>query len=129
MSLCLSELLLSNLQWFGNLVTMQWWNDLWLNEGFASFVENVGVDFTNPEWKMMDQFYLDKFQTSMALDQLSNSHPIMAEVKDPAQINSLFDTISYDKVNKDNVSPYFIVLDMLTFLGASNTFYGKHKLT
>lgn len=108
---------------------MQWWNDLWLNEGFASFVENVGVDFTNPEWKMMDQFYLDKFQTSMALDQLSNSHPIMAEVKDPAQINSLFDTISYDKVNKDNVSPYFIVLDMLTFLGASNTFYGKHKLT
>lgn len=47
---------------------------------------------------MMDQFYLDKFQKSMALDQLSNSHPIMAEVKDPAQINSLFDSISYDKV-------------------------------
>ena len=77
---------------------MKWWSDLWLNEGFASFVENVGVNFTNPEWKMMDQFYLDKFQKSMALDQLSNSHPIMAEVKDPAQINSLFDSISYDKV-------------------------------
>ncbi|XP_068711670.1 endoplasmic reticulum aminopeptidase 1-like isoform X2 [Montipora foliosa] len=84
-------------QWFGNLVTMKWWNDLWLNEGFASFMESIGVNSTNPEWKMMDQFYLDKFQKSMALDQLSNSHPIMAEVKDPEQINSLFDSISYDK--------------------------------
>ncbi|XP_020619456.1 endoplasmic reticulum aminopeptidase 1-like isoform X1 [Orbicella faveolata] len=84
-------------QWFGNLVTMEWWNDLWLNEGFASFMENVGVDHIHPEWKMMDQFFLDKFQVSTALDQLTNSHPIMAEVKDPAQINSLFDSISYDK--------------------------------
>lgn len=95
---------------------MQWWNDLWLNEGFASFVENVGVNFTNPEWKMMDQFYLDKFQTSMALDQLSNSHPIMAEVKDPAQINSLFDTISYDKVSVDNMFHHISLLSLTPFL-------------
>ena len=79
---------------------MEWWNDLWLNEGFASFMENVGVDHIHPEWKMMDQFFLDKFQVSTALDQLTNSHPIMAEVKDPAQINSLFDSISYDKVSE-----------------------------
>ncbi|KAL9985906.1 hypothetical protein ACROYT_G008359 [Oculina patagonica] len=84
-------------QWFGNLVTMEWWNDLWLNEGFASFMENVGVNHIHPEWKMMDQFFLDKFQVSTSLDQLSNSHPIMAVVKDPAEINSLFDSISYDK--------------------------------
>ena len=81
---------------------MEWWNDLWLNEGFASFMENVGVNHTEPQWKMFDQFYLDKFQASLALDQLSNSHPIMAEVTDPAQINSLFDTISYDKVHVRN---------------------------
>ena len=64
-------------------------------------MENVGVDHIHPEWKMMDQFFLDKFQVSTALDQLTNSHPIMAEVKDPAQINSLFDSISYDKVSEN----------------------------
>ncbi|XP_031564452.1 glutamyl aminopeptidase-like [Actinia tenebrosa] len=84
-------------QWFGNLVTMKWWNDLWLNEGFASFIENIGANYTNPEWKMMDQFLLDKTQLSMNLDQMSNSHPISVRVDNPNQINSLFDSISYDK--------------------------------
>ncbi len=78
---------------------MEWWNDLWLNEGFASFMENVGVNHIYPEWKMMDQALLFNNQGAMAEDQLTNSHPIMAEVKDPAQINSLFDSISYDKVS------------------------------
>ncbi|KAJ7393660.1 hypothetical protein OS493_003316 [Desmophyllum pertusum] len=76
---------------------MEWWNDLWLNEGFASFIENVGVNHIHPEWKMIDQSLLDENQWAMKEDQLRNSHPIMAEVKDPAQINSLFDSISYDK--------------------------------
>ena len=95
----INAVLFVNFQWFGNLVTMEWWNDLWLNEGFASFMENVGVNRIHPEWKMMDQFFLDKFLVSTSLDQLSNSHPIMAVVKDPAEINSLFDSISYDKVS------------------------------
>ena len=86
-----------NLQWFGNLVTMEWWNDLWLNEGFASFMEFMGVNHTQPDWKMMELSIYENFQGAMSEDQLSNSHPIMAEVKDPAQINALFDSISYDK--------------------------------
>lgn len=101
------------LQWFGNLVTMEWWNDLWLNEGFASFMENVGVNYIYPRWKMMDQSLLDANQRAMTLDQLSNSHPIMADVKDPAQINSLFDSISYDKVSEKGlvVLLYFSTLE------------------
>ena len=47
-------------QWFGNLVTMKWWDDLWLNEGFASFAEYMGVHHIFPEWDMMDQFIHSK---------------------------------------------------------------------
>lgn len=84
-------------QWFGNLVTMQWWNDLWLNEGFASFVENLGAEHVKPEWKMMDQFVLDKTQPALHLDALASSHPISVKVDDPLDIESIFDTISYNK--------------------------------
>jgi aminopeptidase N len=84
-------------QWFGDLVTMKWWNDLWLNEGFASFVENIGVSFVHPEWKMDDQFNLDKMQRSLTLDAHTHSHPIQVDVKDPAEISEIFDTISYNK--------------------------------
>ncbi|RZC34845.1 endoplasmic reticulum aminopeptidase 1-like [Asbolus verrucosus] len=84
-------------QWFGNLVTMKWWNDLWLNEGFASYLEYLGVDSLFPEWKMMEQFILDKTQPALALDALSSSHPISVAVHDPAEIEAIFDTISYSK--------------------------------
>lgn len=77
---------------------MQWWNDLWLNEGFASFVEFIGANLVNPKWQMMDQFVIDSVQNSLALDSHLNSHPISVPVKDPSQINEIFDTISYDKV-------------------------------
>ena len=66
-------------------------------------MENVGVNYTYPAWKMLDQSLLDSNQNAMTMDQLTNSHPIMADVKDPAQINSLFDSISYDKVTDKNL--------------------------
>jgi len=83
-------------QWFGNLVTLEWWNDLWLNEGFATWVEYLGMDHSHPEWRSLEFF---KFQTSicMEIDSLESSHPISVDVNDPNDINSLFDLISYYK--------------------------------
>jgi len=72
--------------------------DLWLNEGFASFIEYVGVDHIRPEWKMMEQFVIEKTQPALALDALGSSHPISVEVQDPREIEAIFDTISYNKV-------------------------------
>jgi puromycin-sensitive aminopeptidase len=83
--------------WFGNLVTMAWWNDLWLNEGFASWIEYKAVDHLFPEWEMWTQFLFADSGPAMSLDGLRNTHPIEAEVKTPHDINELFDAISYSK--------------------------------
>ncbi|XP_025987257.2 endoplasmic reticulum aminopeptidase 1 isoform X2 [Solenopsis invicta] len=84
-------------QWFGNLVTMKWWNDLWLNEGAATFFEYKGVNHIYPEWGMMDLFILHKTQRALELDALANSHPVSVPVENPVEIESIFDTVSYFK--------------------------------
>ncbi|XP_072020632.1 endoplasmic reticulum aminopeptidase 1-like isoform X2 [Amphiura filiformis] len=88
-------------QWFGNLVTMDWWTDLWLNEGFATYVEYIGtskyVQNSNLGWRMMDQFVVSTMQSAMNTDSLSDSHPILVEVRSPGEINEIFDSISYSK--------------------------------
>ena len=78
---------------------MEWWNDLWLNEGFASFMEYLCVDKIFPSWQMMDQFVTSHVQSSLVSDSHSDSHPISVPVKDPKEVNSIFDAISYDKVD------------------------------
>ncbi|CAJ1069177.1 endoplasmic reticulum aminopeptidase 1b [Xyrichtys novacula] len=83
-------------QWFGNLVTMEWWNDLWLNEGFAKFMEFVSLDVTYPELQV-DDFFLGKCFEAMEVDSLSSSHPVSTPVENPTQIQEMFDDVSYDK--------------------------------
>lgn len=78
---------------------MKWWNDLWINEAFATFFQYLGVDDCFPEWKMMEQFVVDKTQPALALDALASSHSISATVNDPFEIDNIFDTISLDKVS------------------------------
>ncbi|XP_066535970.1 glutamyl aminopeptidase [Hoplias malabaricus] len=84
-------------QWFGNIVTMDWWDDLWLNEGFASFFEYVGVEKSQPDWEMRDIMLLDDVFPVMVDDALLSSHPIIVDVSTPAEITSVFDAISYSK--------------------------------
>nr|KAF6440433.1 endoplasmic reticulum aminopeptidase 1 [Rousettus aegyptiacus] len=83
-------------QWFGNLVTMEWWNDLWLNEGFAKFMEFVSVSVTHPELKVGDYFF-GKCFNAMEVDALNSSHPVSTPVENPAQIREMFDDVSYEK--------------------------------
>ncbi len=84
-------------QWFGNLVTMRWWTDLWLNEGFASWIEYLAVDHIYPEWQMWTQFTVDEQHRALKLDALKHTHPIEVPVRHPDEIRTIFDTISYSK--------------------------------
>jgi tricorn protease interacting factor F2/3 len=84
-------------QWFGNLVTMKWWNDLWLNESFATYMATKIVDEFYPEWDLWDQFLETSMNSAMMLDGLKTSHPIDVKVRKPSEIREIFDSISYDK--------------------------------
>eukprot|EP00002_Diphylleia_rotans_P005060 TRINITY_DN1406_c0_g1_i3.p1 TRINITY_DN1406_c0_g1~~TRINITY_DN1406_c0_g1_i3.p1 ORF type:complete len:895 (+),score=173.41 TRINITY_DN1406_c0_g1_i3:54-2738(+) len=85
-------------QWFGNLVTMEWWDGLWLNEGFATYMAYLSVNSLIPEWKMEQEIFLiDNSQVVLELDALTTSHPIIVDIKDPATINEIFDKITYNK--------------------------------
>ncbi|XP_049870005.1 aminopeptidase N-like isoform X2 [Pectinophora gossypiella] len=83
-------------QWFGNLVTMQWWTDLWLNEGFATYIEYVGVDHIEPEWNMFESFTRDMLDL-LRTDALKNTSPVSRQVVDASEISQKFDEISYTK--------------------------------
>lgn len=83
-------------QWFGNLVTMSWWDDLWLNEGFASWMETKATNHFRPEWKPWLQS-LGGQEGAMGLDARASTHPIVQQVDNLAQANQAFDTITYQK--------------------------------
>ncbi|KAL2094091.1 hypothetical protein ACEWY4_011403 [Coilia grayii] len=87
-------------QWFGNLVTMSWWNELWLNEGFATFMSYQGMKHAQPKWASEDLFVINEVQNAFQVDALASSHPLSSsedEVQTVDQINELFDSVTYSK--------------------------------
>lgn len=84
-------------QWFGNLVTMDFWDGLWLNEGFATWMSWYSCNVFYPEWKVWEGYVTDNLQSALGLDSLRSSHPIEVPVKRADEINQIFDAISYSK--------------------------------
>ena len=78
-------------QWFGNLVTMQWWNDLWLNESFANMMEYVAIDALQPDWHMWEDFATNEVTAALRRDSLDGVQPVQADVNHPDEISTLFD--------------------------------------
>ena len=84
-------------QWFGNLVTMDFWDGLWLNEGFATWMSWYSCNVFYPEWKVWQGYVTDNLQAALGLDGLRSSHPIEVPVRRADEINQIFDAISYSK--------------------------------
>ncbi|KAL8585740.1 hypothetical protein ACOMHN_056369 [Nucella lapillus] len=115
-------------QWFGNLVTMEWWTHLWLNEGFASWIEYLCVDHCFPEFDVWTQFINTDLGRALELDALHNSHAIEIEVGRPSEVDEIFDAISYSK----GASVIRMLHDYIgdeDFRKGMNLYLTKHKYT
>jgi tricorn protease interacting factor F2/3 len=89
-------------QWFGDLVTMKWWNDIWLNESFATLMAYKAVHSIHPNWEIWNNFFngeprVETLAGALGRDCLKNTHPIEVKVSSPDEIEQIFDAISYGK--------------------------------
>jgi aminopeptidase N len=105
-------------QWFGDLVTMQWWDNVWLNEGFATWMENKAVAVMHPEWNM-DQVVTADEDATLNLDAQLNTRAIRAHVDTPDEIEQMFDDISYGKASD-------VLLTVENYLGEETFRKGVH---
>jgi len=113
-------------QWFGNLVTMAWWDDLWLNEGFASWTQTWAADQLFPDWKMWDQFTVDDQAAALRLDSLRTSHPIQVPIAHAEEVEQVFDAISYCK-GASVIRMLRAVLGFENFQKGLRLYMGRHK--
>ncbi len=86
-----------SMQWFGNLVTMEWWDYLWLNEGIGTYFEYAGMAEVEPDWGMWDIFLVNDLQRAMISDALVTSRPVVAKSLTVSEIHAMFDRITYNK--------------------------------
>ena len=84
-------------QWFGNLVTMKWWEELWLKEGFAKYMENYIGDQLYPEWNLWTDFFTSTYRGALQGDALRTSHPIEVSVTSSADLADISDSVSLQK--------------------------------
>ncbi|MEM3827205.1 MAG: M1 family aminopeptidase, partial [Candidatus Micrarchaeaceae archaeon] len=115
-------------QWFGDLTTMKWWDDLWLNESFATFMSYKAVNAVFPAWKFDIQYLEEIVAVALSADFLRSTHPINVQVNNPGEIEEVFDDISYNKGSS--------VLSMMEdFVGAGifrkglNIYLNKHMFS
>ncbi|CAJ0952313.1 unnamed protein product [Ranitomeya imitator] len=119
-------------QWFGNLVTIRWWNDLWLNEGFASYVEYLGANKAEETWNIIDLAVLYDVHNVMGVDALASSHPLTSnenEVNSPSEISALFDSITYSKGASVIRMLSSFLTEGLFVKGLQDGNQGKHRVT
>ncbi|KAF0722813.1 hypothetical protein AaE_009920, partial [Aphanomyces astaci] len=106
---------------FGNLVTMEWWTELWLNEGFARFMEFEAVHDIFPEWNVWGSFVQDiTLATAMKKDAMESSHPIEVVVHHPDEVDQIFDVISYAKGAS-------VIRMLANFIGIDKFYVGMHN--
>lgn len=105
-------------QWYGNLITCEWWDNLWLNEGFASYFEYFSVDLVEPDWHYWDLFYITDYTKGLNADASITAHPLIRTVKSPEEIPYI-STIIYQKVLVSNSFLFFT--DTLFSTGSFNS--------
>lgn len=113
-------------QWFGNLVTMEFWNDLWLNEGFASYIEYMGTETVLPDWGLREQFLMLDLNRVVSIDASLATHPIVQNVSTPDQITEIFDAITYSK-GATVIRMLEDIIGSENFRKAVSSYLNKHK--